>query len=63
VVHTPRLEAARTTFFTLSVILVGASLLVALVSGRLLSNRISGPILELSEAATKSAHSSRCSTT
>jgi signal transduction histidine kinase len=51
VVHTPRLEAARTTFFTLSVILVGASLLVALVSGRLLSNRISGPILELSEAA------------
>ncbi len=51
VVHSPRLEAARTTFFTLSVVLVGASLLVALVSGRLLSSRITGPILELSDAA------------
>jgi signal transduction histidine kinase len=51
VVHTPRLDAARTTFSRLAVILVGASLLVALVSGTLLSNRITGPILELSEAA------------
>jgi nitrogen fixation/metabolism regulation signal transduction histidine kinase len=50
-VHTPRLEAARTTFFTLSVVLVAASLFVALISGGLLSNRITRPILELSEAA------------
>lgn len=50
-VHTPRLQAARTTFLTLSIVLVGASLLFALLAGTLLSNRITQPIEELSNAA------------
>ena len=51
VVHTPRLEAARTTFFRLAIILVVGSLLAALVWGTLLSNRITRPILALSAGA------------
>lgn len=50
-VHTPRLETARATFVTLSIVLVGASLLFALFAGTLLSNRITQPIEELSNAA------------
>jgi signal transduction histidine kinase len=50
-VHSPSLAAARTTFLSLSVFLVLASLLVAIVSSGLLSSRITGPIVELSEAA------------
>lgn len=52
-VNTQQLEEARATFLTLAVALAGASVILALLAGALISRPIAGPILALAGAAQK----------